>query len=201
MDEIGDISTAVQVKLLRVLQEREFERVGGSKPVSVDVRIIAATNKDLKAEVTAGRFREDLYYRLNVFPIALPSLAERREAIPSLAEYFLKKFSSSFGKKIAGFTPGARSAIEKYPWPGNVRELRNVIERAVILAQGEIDVTHLNLDLPPARASHVESALKANERDTIRNVLEDVGGNRRQAAQILGISLRTLQYRIKEYGL
>ncbi len=201
LDEIGDISTAVQVKLLRVLQEREFERVGGSKPVSVDVRIIAATNKDLKAEVAAGRFREDLYYRLNVFPIALPSLAERREAIPSLAEYFLKKFSSSFGKKIAGFTPGARSAIEKYPWPGNVRELRNVIERAVILAQGEIDVTHLNLDLPPARASHVESALKANERDTIRNVLEDVGGNRRQAAQILGISLRTLQYRIKEYGL
>jgi DNA-binding NtrC family response regulator len=201
LDEIGEISAAVQVKLLRVLQEKEFERVGGMRPLSVDVRIVAATNKDLKAEIAAGRFREDLYYRLNVFPIALPSLAERREAILPLAEYFLKKFAAAFGKSIAGLSPGARSALENYPWPGNVRELQNVVERSVILAQGEIGVTHLNLE--PLRAPLVpaESVLKANERETIRKVLDEMGGNRKQAARILGISLRTLQYRIKEYGL
>jgi DNA-binding NtrC family response regulator len=201
LDEIGEISAAVQVKLLRVLQEKEFERVGGMRPLSVDVRIVAATNKDLKAEIAAGRFREDLYYRLNVFPIALPSLAERREAILPLAEYFLKKFAAAFGKSIAGFSPAARSALENYPWPGNVRELQNVIERAMILAQGEIGVTHLNLE--PLRAPLVpaESVLKANEREAIRKVLDETGGNRKQAARILGISLRTLQYRIKEYGL
>jgi DNA-binding NtrC family response regulator len=201
LDEIGEISAAVQVKLLRVLQEKEFERVGGMRPLSVDVRIVAATNKDLKAEIAAGRFREDLYYRLNVFPIALPSLAERREAILPLAEYFLKKFAAAFGKSIAGFSPAARSALENYPWPGNVRELQNVIERAMILAQGEIGVTHLNLE--PLRAPLVpaESVLKTNEREAIRKVLDETGGNRKQAARILGISLRTLQYRIKEYGL
>jgi DNA-binding NtrC family response regulator len=201
LDEIGEISSAVQVKLLRVIQEKEFERVGGMRPISVDVRIIAATNKDLRAEVTAGRFREDLYYRLNVFPIALPSLSERREAILPLAEYFLKKFATAFGKSIAGFSPGARSALENYPWPGNVRELQNVMERAVILARGEIGVPHLNLEPPRAPLDPSESVLKANERETIRKVLDESGGNRQQAARILGISLRTLQYRIKEYGL
>jgi DNA-binding NtrC family response regulator len=201
LDEIGEISPAVQVKLLRVIQEKEFERVGGMRSISVDVRIIAATNKDLKAEVTAGRFREDLYYRLNVFPIALPSLSERREAILPLAEYFLKKFAAAFGKSIAGFSPGARSALENYPWPGNVRELQNVMERAVILARGEIGVPHLNLEPPRAPLVPSERVLKANERETIRKVLDESGGNRQQAARILGISLRTLQYRIKEYGL
>jgi transcriptional regulator with GAF, ATPase, and Fis domain len=201
LDEIGEISAAVQVKLLRVVQEKEFERVGGMRPISVDVRIIAATNKDLRAEVTAGRFREDLYYRLNVFPIALPSLSERREAILPLAEYFLKKFAAAFGKSIAGFSPGARSALENYPWPGNVRELQNVMERAVILARGEIGVPHLNLEPPRPPLVPSESVLKASERETIRKVLDESGGNRQQAARILGISLRTLQYRIKEYGL
>jgi DNA-binding NtrC family response regulator len=201
LDEIGEISSAVQVKLLRVIQEKEFERVGGMRPISVDVRIIAATNKDLRAEVTAGRFREDLYYRLNVFPIALPSLSERREAVLPLAEYFLKKFTAAFGKSIAGFSPGARSALENYPWPGNVRELQNVMERAVILARGEIGVPHLNLEPPRAPLVPSESVLKVNERETIRKVLDESGGNRQQAARILGISLRTLQYRIKEYGL
>jgi transcriptional regulator with GAF, ATPase, and Fis domain len=201
LDEIGEISAAVQVKLLRVLQEREFERVGGMRPISVNVRIVAATNKDLKAEVAAGRIREDLYYRLNVFPVALPSLAERREAILLLAEYFLKKFAAAIGKSIAGFSPGTRSALENYPWPGNVRELQNVIERAVILAHGEIDVKHLNLEPPRAPLVPAESILKANERDSIRKVLDEVGGNRKHAAQILGISLRTLQYRIKEFDL
>jgi DNA-binding NtrC family response regulator len=201
LDEIGEISSAVQVKLLRVIQEKEFERVGGMRPISVNVRIIAATNKDLRAEVTAGRFREDLYYRLNVFPIALPSLSERREAVLPLAEYFLKKFTAAFGKSIAGFSPGARSALENYPWPGNVRELQNVMERAVILARGEIGVPHLNLEPPRAPLVPSESVLKVNERETIRKVLDESGGNRQQAARILGISLRTLQYRIKEYGL
>ena len=201
LDEVGEISPAVQVKLLRVLQEREFERVGGTRSISVDVRIIAATNRDLKEEVAAGRCREDLYYRLNVFPIALPPLADRREAILPLAGYFLKKFAVASGKTVDRFTPEARTAMGNYPWPGNVRELQNVIERAVILAQGEVDVRHLNLEQQGGPIVPVESILKANEREIIRKVLAEVGGNRKRAAHILGISLRTLQYRIKEFDL
>ena len=201
LDEVGEISPSVQVKLLRVLQEREFERVGGTKSISVDVRIIAATNRDLKEEVSAGRYREDLYYRLNVFPIILPPLADRREAILPLAEYFLKKFAVASGKTIDRFTAEARTAMENYHWPGNVRELQNVIERAVILAQGEIDVKHLNLEQQGAPVVTDGSILKENERETIGKILAEVGGNRKRAAQILGISLRTLQYRIKEFGL
>jgi len=201
LDEVGEISPSVQVKLLRVLQEREFERVGGTRSISVDVRIIAATNRDLKEEVAAGRYREDLYYRLNVFPIALPLLAERQTAILPLADYFLKKFATASGKTIGRFTPEARTAMENYPWPGNVRELQNVIERAVILAQGEIDATHLNLESPRSAVVPADSILKANETETIRKVLSEVGGNRKRAARVLGISLRTLQYRIKEFGL
>jgi len=201
LDEVGEISPAVQVKLLRVLQEREFERVGGTRSISVDVRIIAATNRDLKEEVSAGRYREDLYYRLNVFPIALPPLADRREAILPLAGYFLKKFAVASGKTVDRFTPEARTAMGNYPWPGNVRELQNVIERAVILAQGEVDVRHLNLEQQGGPIVPVESILKANEREIIRKVLAEVGGNRKRAAHILGISLRTLQYRIKEFDL
>lgn len=201
LDEVGEIPPAVQVKLLRVLQEREFERVGGTRSISVDVRIIAATNRDLKEEVAAGRCREDLYYRLNVFPIILPPLADRREAILPLADYFLKKFAVASGKTIDRFTAGARAAMEKYHWPGNVRELQNVIERAVILAQGEIDVRHLNLEQPVAPVVSDGSILKENERETIGKILAEVGGNRKRAAHLLGISLRTLQYRIKEFGL
>jgi len=201
LDEVGEISPSVQVKLLRVLQEREFERVGGTKSISVDVRIIAATNRDLKEEVSAGRYREDLYYRLNVFPIILPPLADRREAILSLADYFLKKFVVASGKTIDRFTAGARTAMEKYHWPGNVRELQNVIERAVILAQGEIDVRHLNLEQQVAPVVSNGSILKESERETIGKILAEVGGNRKRAAHLLGISLRTLQYRIKEFGM
>ncbi len=201
LDEVGEISPSVQVKLLRVLQEREFERVGGTRSISVDVRIIAATNRDLKEEVAAGRYREDLYYRLNVFPIPLPPLADRREAILPLADYFLKKFAIASGKAVDRFTPEARTAMENYPWPGNVRELQNVIERAVILAHGEIDVRHMNLEQRGAPVVSDGSNLKVNERETIGKVLAEVGGNRKRAAHILGISLRTLQYRIKEFGL
>ena len=201
LDEIGDISPVVQVKLLRVLQERCFERVGGTRSIAVDVRIVAATHRNLKAEVAAGRFREDLYYRLNVFPIELPPLSERRETIVPLAEYFTGKFAAAFGKRITGFSPDATRALRQYAWPGNVRELQNVIERAVILASGEIDLRHLKLDLAVETPVEGEGTLRTNERETIRKVLADTAGNRTQAARILGISLRTLQYRIKEYGL
>jgi DNA-binding NtrC family response regulator len=199
LDEIGEVAASVQVKLLRVLQEREFERVGGMKSISVDVRLISATNKDLKTEVSSGRFREDLFYRLNVFPISLPRLVQRREAILPLAEFFSKKFAGTFGKKIDGFTPSAKSALLEYDWPGNIRELQNIIERALILTDRKIDAHHLNLENPMSTPG--EGLLKTREREAIRKVLSEVGGNRKKAAQTLGISIRTLQYRIKEYGL
>jgi DNA-binding NtrC family response regulator len=201
LDEVGEISPAVQVKLLRVLQEREVERVGGSRSIPVDLRIISATNKDLKAEEAAGRFREDLYYRLNVFPVQLPPLTDRREAIIPLAEYFAGKFSATLAKKIIGITPEAQSLLLDYLWPGNIRELQNVIERAVILAGGQIEPGHLNLEAPREPAPAGEGLLQVNEREIIRKVLKEMGGNRKQTAEKLGISLRTLQYRIKEYDL
>jgi DNA-binding NtrC family response regulator len=201
LDEIGEISPSIQVKLLRVLQERELERVGGVRSLAVDVRVISSTNRDLKSEVTAGRFRDDLFYRLNVFPIVLPPLKERAEAILPLAEYFATKFAAAFGKGVKGFTTEAKSALKAYAWPGNIRELQNVIERAVILAADQIDVHHLNLDVPEQRAPYGEGLLKAAEREMIEKALSEVGGNRKRAAERLGISLRTLQYRIKEYGL
>ncbi len=201
LDEIGEVPPSVQVKLLRVLQEREFERVGSAKSIAVDVRVISATNKELRGEVSAGRFREDLFYRLDVFPIRLPPLVERREAIMPLADFFARKFASSFGKKTPGITPAAQSAILEYDWPGNIRELQNVMERAMILSSGEIDVHHLNLEYAVPEPPPGEGLLRTNERETIRKVLADVGGNRKMASQLLGISLRTLQYRIKEYGL
>jgi len=200
LDEISEIPPAVQVKLLRVLQEREFERVGGTKTVSVDVRILSATNKDLKKEVASGRFREDLFYRLNVFPISLPPLAERPEAILPLAEFFVRKFTIPLGKQIDGFTPEAERALAAYGWPGNIRELQNAIERAVILASGVIDEDHLNIDIAP-RPPAEGGLLQKLERETIQKILTEVGGNRKAAARLLGVSLRTLQYRIKEYGL
>ncbi|MDH4267073.1 MAG: sigma-54 dependent transcriptional regulator, partial [Deltaproteobacteria bacterium] len=201
LDEIGEIPLSVQVKLLRVLQERELERVGGTKSLSVDVRVISATNKEIKAEVSSGRLREDLFYRLNVFPVTLPRLVERPEAILPLADFFVAKFAKAFGKKISGFTAQAKPALMDYAWPGNIRELQNVIERAVILASGEIDVYHLNLESISELPSSSAGLLKMNERETIRKVLAEAEGNRKRAAQILGVSLRTLQYRIKEYGL
>ena len=201
LDEIGDVTPAIQVKLLRVLQEKQFERVGGNRAVTVDVRIISATHRDLRSAVAEGRFRDDLYYRLNVFPIVLPSLKERSEAILPLAEYFATKFGASFGKRIPGFTEDAKHDLISYGWPGNIRELQNVIERAVILSAGTIDVSLLNLETESDQRDLVEGLLKSNERELIRKTLEETDGNRRKAAEVLGISLRTLQYRIKEYGL
>ncbi len=201
LDEIGDISPAIQIKLLRVLQEKNFERVGGNRAIQVDVRIISATNRDLKAEVAEGRFREDLYYRLNVFPIALPYLKERVEAILPLAEYFATKYGASFGKRITEITEGARSVLTAYDWPGNIRELQNVMERAVILSSGPIDASLLNLEVQPRPGEPAEGLLKSLERELIEKTLKETDGNRRKTAHLLGISLRTLQYRIKKYGV
>jgi len=200
LDEIGEIAPAVQVKLLRVLQERVVERVGGTHPVPVDVRIVAATNRDLKALVDEGKFREDLYYRLKVFPLRLPPLAERRDAVLPLAEFFRAKFATQFGKRVERFTDAAQEDLLRYAWPGNIRELQNVVERAVILAREAIDAPHLSLE-PSACSPPAGGALKDLERETIARMLRESGGNRRKTATELGISLRTLQYRLKEYGL
>jgi transcriptional regulator with GAF, ATPase, and Fis domain len=183
LDEVGEIAPSVQVKLLRVLQEREFERVGGMKSISIDVRVVSATNKDLKTEISSGRFREDLFYRLNVFPINLPPLVERREAILPLAEFFLKKFAATFGKKMHGITASAKSALLEYDWPGNIRELQNVIERALIISGGEIDVHHLNLEDRGEPQRPGDGLLRRRERETIEKTLTEVGGNRKKAAQ------------------
>jgi DNA-binding NtrC family response regulator len=200
LDEVGEIPPAVQVKLLRVLQEREVERVGGTRPLPVDVRVIGATNKNLKALVASGAFREDLYYRLNVFPITLPALAGRSDALGALADHFREQYARRFGKRIDGFTPEAREALAAYAWPGNVRELQNVMERAVILARDRIGAEHLNLEPAPPDPGCART-LREVERETIERILRETGGNRRRAAAELGISLRTLQYRIREYGL
>ena len=204
LDEIGEMPLALQAKLLRVLQERVFERVGGTKEIRADVRVIAATNRNLQNEVAERRFREDLYYRLNVFPIHLPPLRERSDAIPVLAEYFIRRFSHQIGKKLKGMENDARDAMREYPWPGNVRELQNVIERAVILATDSIRLDNLPKEIllrgsPENQQSR--DVLKATEREIITKALHKHGGNRRLAAEELGISRRTLQYKLKEFGL
>ncbi|HEY7676418.1 MAG TPA: sigma-54 dependent transcriptional regulator [Candidatus Methylomirabilis sp.] len=202
LDEVGDMSPALQGKLLRVLEAQEFERVGGARTVRVDVRVIAATNADLGAAVAARRFREDLYYRLGVFPIHLPPLRERQEDILPLAEHFLRRLGPALRRPAAGFTPEAQERLQAYAWPGNVRELENVVERAIILARGEAvglaELSLLPVAAPPAGDG---GELKALEHAAILQALADTSGNRRQAAQRLGIGLRTLQYRLKHYGL
>ncbi len=202
LDEIGEISLNTQVHLLRVIEEKEFTRVGGNEPIKVDVRIISATNKDLKKAVTQGQFREDLYYRLNVVTIDLPPLRERKEDIPLLAEHFLKKFSLENQKQIAGFSPEAKEFLLKYDWPGNVRELENAIERAVILAKDNLitlaDLAYQNLPLTPIGSN---KSLKEIEKNHIWNVLNETKGNFSQAAKILGISRMTLYNKVKQYNL
>ncbi|HLO25222.1 MAG TPA: sigma-54 dependent transcriptional regulator [Geobacteraceae bacterium] len=204
LDEIGEMPLPLQAKLLRVIQERVFERVGGTKEIRADVRVIAATNRNLQNEVAERRFREDLYYRLNVFPIQLPPLRDRRDAIPVLAEYFIRRFSHQVGKKLKGMENDARDAMREYLWPGNVRELQNVIERAVILATDVIRLDNLPNEIllkgdPVNQQSR--DVLKATEREIITKALHKHGGNRRLAAEELGISRRTLQYKLKDFGL
>ncbi len=204
LDEIGDMPPALQAKLLRVIQERRFERVGGSSEIQADVRIIAATHRDLDTEIRENRFREDLFYRLSVFPIHLPPLRERKDALPQLTDYFIKRFAGITGKPAKGVAPDAMALLAVYDWPGNIRELQNVIERAVILGGETIQPADLPgaLTGPALRPSELRGEdLKSLEREAILKALEKAGGNRRKAAQELGISRRTLQYRLKEYGL
>ncbi len=204
LDEIGEISPAVQVKLLRFLQEHEFERVGGNETVRVDVRVVAATNRDLKAEVARGRFREDLYYRLNVITIDMPALRARPSDIPLLASYFLKKYATENGKTIDGFSDGVLATLGSYSWPGNVRELENVIERAVVLCNESRITTavlppHLTPATEPGGIRIPGSTLDEIEHHVILKTLEATGGSTSKAADLLGISVRKIQYKLHEY--
>ena len=207
LDEIGEINQNVQIKLLRVLEEKKFERVGGEETVEVDVRLIAATNRDLKDAIARGVFREDLYYRLNVVNIHIPPLRERKEDIPLLVAAFLKEFSQENGKQIDGIDAKARLALYNYAWPGNVRQLRNSIESAVVLCKG---TTIMLEDLPPnfkgeSGGDSLRIALGATladvEKEVIRSTLAHEGGNKSRTAEILGIGRKTLHRKIEEYGL
>mgnify|MGYP001559127958 FL=1 len=195
------------MKLLRVLQEREFERVGSSRPVAVDVRLLAATHQNLEILVRAGRFRDDLYYRINVVTIALPPLRERREDIPLLLDHFVEKFSRRNGKRIGGLTREAREALLRYDYPGNVRELENLVERAVILTRDEvIGLEDLPLGVKEREGeTSGETSLTVRveglERRMIREALDRADGVQTRAAEILGISERVLRYKLKKYGL
>ena len=211
LDEISEMSVAMQAKLLRVLQEKEIQRVGGEEVLRVDVRVIAATNRDLKAEIKDGRFREDLYYRLNVVALAVPALRERREDIPLLAQHFLDSFAEKNRKQIKGFTPQAMDRLVRYDWPGNVRELMNAVERGVILCRGdyvsEMDFPLSVSDVPVPEQEAVREELLADlpleevEKVTILKTLESAGGNKSETARRLGITRRTLHKKLKKYGV
>lgn len=203
LDEIGEISPAVQVKLLRVLQERVIERVGGNTPIPIDVRVLAATNKDLRQEVAKGNFREDLFYRLHVFPIELPPLKRRKDALRELTDYFIKKHSVAIGKKGCTISEEAMAVLLEYDWPGNIRELQNVIERAVILCSGVIEPAHLNIPkvTPTVNNKKTSQTLDDLEREAIIETLHKTDGNKKRAAELLGISRRTLHYKLKSFGL
>lgn len=215
LDEIGDVSPAVQAKLLRVIQERDFIPVGSTRPKKVDVRFVAATNKNLEREVSEGRFREDLYYRLNVISIPLPPLRERPEDIEPLALHFLRRFAARMAKEIYSIAPDALQALQSYSWPGNVRELENVMERAVILTGGnsvQADVIPLRGTARPAQTAANEAVasptprpamvpLEDMERQHIENVLKGTGYHKSRTADILKISRRTLDRRIEDFGL
>ena len=205
LDEIGEISPAIQVKLLRFLQERTFERVGGNETVKVDVRIITATNRDLNAEAAAGKFREDLFYRLNVVNIEMPPLRARPSDLLPLATFFLHRFAKENGKRIDGFADDAVERIGAYRWPGNVRELENVMERAVVLCDGlKLTAKHLPAGVGASSRSSIRipgSTMDEIERNAILATLEACGGRTTQAAQMLDISVRKIQYKLHEYGV
>ena len=222
LDEIGDISAQMQVKLLRALQEKEFERVGGTRTIQVDVRVIAATNRDLEKAIREKQFREDLYYRLNVVPVLLPSLRERREDIPLMVSHFLKKSNLENGKKVRYVSDQAMEYLMAYDWPGNIRELENAIERAVILCKS--DMLEANLFPIPGEKGHpaavrpkiaesatdeaaedvpenLPDAVEKLEKKLVQEALHKTGGNQRKAAQLLGVTERILGYKVKAYGL
>ena len=208
LDEIGDVPGSTQVKLLRVLQEREFERLGGTRTLKVDVRLVAATNRDLRAALEQGTFREDLYYRLNVVPIDIPPLRERKEDIPELAELFLARASGS-GKEFTGIAPDALKLLMQHHWPGNVRELQNIVERAAALARKPmIEAADIHLDVSRSKAPNGISltlpegmTLEQWEDEIIREAVRRTNGNKSQAARLLGLSRNALRYRLSKMGI
>ncbi|MCP3100871.1 sigma-54 dependent transcriptional regulator [Myxococcus sp. K15C18031901] len=211
LDEVGELKAELQAKLLRVIQERRFERVGGTRTLEADVRWVAATNRDLKGMMAHGEFREDLYHRLAVFPIRLPSLRERREDLRPLSELLLRRIGEELGRPGLKLSPEASARLDEFPWPGNVRELRNALERAAILADGPVvDARHLWLDptsaptptaTPATGARLPDTTLEELERMAIEQAIADEGGNRKRAAQRLGIGLRTLYDKLRRYGM
>jgi DNA-binding NtrC family response regulator len=210
LDEIGDVPPATQVKLLRVLQEREFERLGGTKTLKVDVRLIAATNRDLRAALEEGTFREDLYYRLNVVAIDIPPLREHKEDIPALVNLFLQKYAHEMEKPVQTITPAAIKVLMEFHWPGNVRELENVIQRAVTLStNAAIDAADIQIDIPTSRQAASGSnhlllpgmTLDQWEEEAIRQALRHANGNKSQAARTLGLSRNALRYRLSKMGV
>jgi transcriptional regulator with GAF, ATPase, and Fis domain len=211
LDEIGNLTPQTQVKLLRVLQEREIERLGGKKPIKVDVRLIAATNADLEEAISHGQFRADLYYRINVFSISLPPLRERTGDVELLAEYFLKKFNQNFKKEVKSISADAKKLLAQYSWPGNIRELRNVIESAVLLASDTILPQHMpqkiqqilekSIDLHSPLKKVAKEAKRKAERELITKVLLEVNWNKSKASKILKVDYKTLHSKIKEYNI
>jgi DNA-binding NtrC family response regulator len=209
LDEIGDVPAGVQVKLLRILQEREFERLGSNKTQHIDVRVVAATNRDLRAALEDGTFREDLYYRLNVVPIEIPPLRARKTDIPYLARHFVEKLAPESGGRIQGITDAAIDKLMEYSWPGNVRELENVIERSIVMAPGDrLDAGDVRLDMS-IRPRHGNGelglpegmSLDTYEKELIKNALKQADGNKSQAARILGLTRNALRYRLTQIGI
>jgi DNA-binding NtrC family response regulator len=209
LDEIGDVPGPIQVKLLRVLQEREFERLGSNVTRHIDVRVIAATNQDLRAALEQGTFREDLYYRLNVVPLNIPALRERKQDIPFLANHFLRKLAPDSGSRVEAITDAAMEKLTAYHWPGNVRELENVIERSLVMAKGtELDAADIKLESAPRAKPQSETHflpegmnLDAYEQEIIRESLRRADGNKSQAARLLGLTRNALRYRLTQMGL
>ena len=211
LDEIGDMALPLQSKLLRVLEENEFERVGGTRKITVDLRVVAASNKNLEKEVSEGRFREDLFYRLNVFPILIPPLRERTEDIIPLAKHFVSLFSSEMNKGLISISDETEKILLNYDWKGNARELRNVIERAVIMCDGQnllpehfnltASVLHDRLDLNASLHEVAESAVRFAEKIRIECALIETGGNKSKAAEVLKVSYKTLLTKLKDYGI
>ncbi|HEY6553515.1 MAG TPA: sigma 54-interacting transcriptional regulator, partial [Vicinamibacteria bacterium] len=208
LDEVGELSASTQVKLLRVLQEREFERLGGVTPIKVNVRLVAATNKDLEAAVKEGTFREDLYYRLNVFAVYLPPLRERRPDISLLADHFVEKYAAAHGKDVRRLATTAIDMLMSYHWPGNVRELENCIERAVLVCEGGvIHAHHLPPSLQTAEVSgtlprkSLDEALASYEKDLIVDALKTARGNRAKAARLLDSTERIIGYAVQKYDI
>jgi two-component system response regulator PilR (NtrC family) len=214
LDEVGELPQSLQVKLLRVLQERTVRAVGATREVPVDVRVLAATNRDIESDVAAGRFRQDLYYRLNVIRLRVPPLRDRREDIGSLIEHFIQRFSAETGKVVNGLSPDALRVLDQYPFPGNVRELENVIERGVVLSRSRLiglgdlppELSGLagapaaNLDEVPPEGCDLEAILTEVERRLLVSALDRTGGVRKHAADLLGITFRSIRYRLKKHG-